>query len=93
MAQIDDSHCGPAVLQMLLSFYNIEVTQPQVVHAAGADATVKRDGVGMHELAAAVQNITHFGTKKKEPFKTSNYLRITMVCLLLWIGKDIFMSR
>lgn len=55
--QITDSHCGPAVIQMLLSNVGIEVSQEAVTRAAGALTTVEKQGTRVDQLAQAVRRI------------------------------------
>lgn len=58
ISQITNSHCGPAVTQMLLGFLRVRVRQDDVVRAAGS--TIKRlnkFGMNLEELAKAVSEI------------------------------------
>ncbi|MEO8581006.1 MAG: C39 family peptidase [Patescibacteria group bacterium] len=57
VGQMDDSTCGPAVMQMLLDYYGIAVTQKDVVHAAGADATVEEEGTRIDQLSTALRQL------------------------------------
>jgi ABC-type bacteriocin/lantibiotic exporter with double-glycine peptidase domain len=51
--QISESHCGPAVLQMLLDSIGVVVTQNEIVAAAGAEKTLDEEGVRIEQLAHA----------------------------------------
>lgn len=57
VTQIDDSHCGPAVIQMLLSNLNVHVTQQQVTVAGEATDTIEEHGMRVDQLARAVQQL------------------------------------
>lgn len=52
--QITDSHCGPAVIQMLLANVGVAVRQEQVVETGGAAATIETHGMRVDQLARAV---------------------------------------
>lgn len=53
--QISESHCGPAVVQMLLSVYGIDVSQEDVALAGGAAELIELNGMRVDQLAQAVQ--------------------------------------
>jgi hypothetical protein len=53
--QISESHCGPAVIQMMLSSLNIEVNQEQVAEAGGANNLILMQGMRIDQLARAVR--------------------------------------
>lgn len=53
--QIDEVHCGPAVLQMLLAHIGIEKTQDEITRAAKAEQTIEELGTRPDQLAQAVQ--------------------------------------
>ena len=55
--QIDESHCGPAVIQMLLHNLGIEVTQEQVAEAGGASDLIEQQGMRVDQLERAVQTL------------------------------------
>lgn len=55
--QITDSHCGPAVIQMLLNNLNIPVTQEQVAEQGGAAETIATLGMRVDQLAEAVKKL------------------------------------
>lgn len=57
VSQISDSHCGPAVLQMLLNNLGIEVSQEDITRAAGAEKTINKNGTRIDQLAKAVEKI------------------------------------
>lgn len=78
ISQITNSHCGPAVTQMLLGFLRVRVRQDDVVRAAGS--TIKRlnkFGMNLEELAKAVTEIDsnlQFWMKDKATIKDLNEL-------------------
>lgn len=55
--QISESHCGPAVIQMLLSNLGIEVTQEEVAEAGGATSLIAMNGMRVDQLAMAVHRL------------------------------------
>jgi len=55
--QETDSICGPAVIQMLLNFYNIKITQKEAVEAAGISEVVERDGTRLDQMSLVVKNL------------------------------------
>jgi hypothetical protein len=55
--QISESHCGPAVIQMLLSSLGIDVTQEAVAEAGGATNLIAMNGMRVDQLAMAVQRL------------------------------------
>jgi len=55
--QISESHCGPAVIQILLSSLGVEVTQEEVAEAGGATNLIAMDGMRVDQLARAVQRL------------------------------------
>jgi hypothetical protein len=55
--QISESHCGPAVIQMLLSHLGIDVTQEEVAEAGGATNLIALNGMRVDQLARAVQRL------------------------------------
>lgn len=55
--QISESHCGPAVIQMLLSNLGTEVTQEQVAEAGGATSLIALHGMRVDQLARAVHRL------------------------------------
>jgi hypothetical protein len=52
--QISESHCGPAVIQMLLSNLGVDVTQEEVAEAGGATNLIEMNGMRVDQLARAV---------------------------------------
>lgn len=65
--QISESHCGPAVVQMLLSSLGIEVTQEAVAEAGGAQELIEMNGMRVDQLARAVKQLVpqvHFWHKE-----------------------------
>lgn len=55
--QISESHCGPAVIQMLLSNLGIEVTQEAVAQVGGAQDLIELNGMRVDQLALAVRSL------------------------------------
>lgn len=55
--QISESHCGPAVIQMLLSSEGIEVTQEDIAEAGGASRLIELNGMRVDQLALAVSRL------------------------------------
>lgn len=55
--QIDDVHCGPAVLQMLLSHIGVDKTQDEITRAAHAEDTIDEHGTRPSQLAQAVRTL------------------------------------
>lgn len=55
--QMSEAHCGPAVLEMLLSFLNIQVPQSQLSAAIEADAFIQDRGLRVDELATIIKQI------------------------------------
>ncbi len=55
--QISESHCGPAVIQMLLSNIGIEVMQEDVAEAGGAASLIELNGMRVDQLALAVSRL------------------------------------
>lgn len=51
--QISESHCGPAVLEMLLDAIGITRTQQEITHAAGVQYTIDEHGTRIDQLAQA----------------------------------------
>jgi hypothetical protein len=52
--QISESHCGPAVIQMLLGNLGIEVSQEAIAEAGGATELIELHGMRIDQLAKAV---------------------------------------
>lgn len=57
IAQITEHHCGPAVVEMLLSHIGFDVTQHQVAHAGGAAETIVEYGMRVDQMARAVATL------------------------------------
>jgi hypothetical protein len=55
--QISESHCGPAVIQMLLQNLGIEVTQESVAEAGGASDLIEQQGMRVDQLNRAVRHL------------------------------------
>jgi hypothetical protein len=57
VTQQTDSHCGPAVLELLLGFVGRPFTQDQIVRAAGIARRIKKNGTRPNQLAQAVAKL------------------------------------
>jgi len=57
VAQITDSHCGPAVVQLLFSHLDRQVTQDEVVTAARVRSRLEAHGTRPDHLARAVAKL------------------------------------
>jgi len=57
MPQQTDAHCGPAVVQALLAFYQIDVSQDDVVNAARVKSTIMKKGMVISQIAKAVKKL------------------------------------
>jgi hypothetical protein len=55
--QISEAHCGPAVIQMLLTRLGVEVTQEEIAEAGGATTLIEMNGMRVDQLAAAVHRL------------------------------------
>lgn len=58
VTQITESHCGPAVLQMLFAHVRKTFNQEQIAQAAGVAKRIKDDGTRPAQLARAVGRLT-----------------------------------
>ncbi len=57
VTQIDNSHCGPAVLQMLYSNLGISVRQMDIPEAAGVEDKIYENGMSLTDMARAVESL------------------------------------
>jgi hypothetical protein len=55
--QISESHCGPAVIQMLLDHLGIAVSQEAIAEEGGATNLIEMNGMRVDQLALAVHRI------------------------------------
>jgi hypothetical protein len=55
--QISDSHCGPAVVQMMLAHLGLTVSQEEVAEAAGVVDFITMHGTRVDQLALAVERL------------------------------------
>lgn len=55
--QISESHCGPAVVQMLLHNIGIEVSQEEVAEAGGVSDRIEEQGMRVDQLERAVRKL------------------------------------
>lgn len=55
--QISESHCGPAVIQMLLAQCGVVVSQQQIAEAAGVTDLIELNGTRVDQLAQAVARL------------------------------------
>lgn len=51
------SHCGPAVLEMLLTYLDIKVNQDAFVDATGVAPKLKRHGMTVKELSLGIKRL------------------------------------
>lgn len=58
VTQITTSHCGPAVLQMLVSFLGYDIDQDRFVDAAEIRTRFKDYGITVPEMAEAIHQLT-----------------------------------
>lgn len=64
--QKTSAHCGPAVLQMLVSLYDYRISQDSFVKASGIRNIIKSRGMSPKQLGKAIKKLTdlHFYTKQ-----------------------------
>jgi hypothetical protein len=55
--QVSESHCGPAVIQMLLHNLGIQVSQEAVVEAGSARDLIEQHGMRVDQLERAVRQL------------------------------------
>jgi ABC-type bacteriocin/lantibiotic exporter with double-glycine peptidase domain len=55
--QSTSSHCGPAVVEALFSFLGVKVSQASVVKSLRADKKIKKVGLNVDDLGAAVKKL------------------------------------
>ncbi len=55
--QITESHCGPAVLQMLLAYLSVEVSQQDITKAASITRTIRYKGSRIDHFDKAVRKL------------------------------------
>lgn len=75
--QITDSHCGPAVLQMMLAALGVSVSQEEITRAAEVQDTIEEDGTRIDQLALACSRLaphTTFWYKYESSLKDIRYL-------------------
>lgn len=75
--QISESHCGPAVVQMLLSNLNVAVAQEAVAEAGGSTELIELHGMRVDQLAKAVCQLVpdaQFWYKHRASLKDLNTL-------------------
>jgi len=58
LKQQTESHCGPAVLQMLYAFLHKKYTQDQIAVAGRVKKKIKENGMRPSQMAKAVQTLT-----------------------------------
>jgi hypothetical protein len=71
--QISESHCGPAVIQMLLAQCGVVVSQQQIAEAAGVTDLIEMNGTRVDQLAQAVGILApqlQFWYKENSKFKS-----------------------
>ncbi len=57
VTQITDSHCGPAVLEMLLDAVGVQTSQSAITRAAGIERVIQERGARIDQLALACSKI------------------------------------
>lgn len=57
ITQISESHCGAAVLQMLLEHVGVTTSQPVITRMAGVDHTIEEHGMRVDQIATACNRI------------------------------------
>jgi len=57
ITQISESHCGPAVVQMLFSYLGYKISQEKITEASGATKYLKTRGTRVDQLARAVKKL------------------------------------
>ncbi len=57
MYQVSESHCGPAVLQILLARLGVEASQEQLTELADARDTIESHGTRIDQLALALRRL------------------------------------
>lgn len=55
--QITSSHCGPAVLAMLLDAIGVHIDQITITKATGAEKTIEENGITLEQMGVAIQRI------------------------------------
>ncbi|HEX8923371.1 MAG TPA: cysteine peptidase family C39 domain-containing protein, partial [Patescibacteria group bacterium] len=55
--QISESHCGPAVLQMLLNYQGVSVSQQEITKSSKVTRTIKEKGIRPDQLSNAVRKL------------------------------------
>jgi hypothetical protein len=55
--QISESHCGPAVIQMLLANLEFEASQENIAEAGGATQLIELNGMRIDQLIRAVHQL------------------------------------
>jgi predicted double-glycine peptidase len=58
VTQVDDDHCGPAVLEMLLSSVGVGCSQTQLVEIAGIQKKILTHGMFIEEMGLAVAKLS-----------------------------------
>lgn len=55
IAQINSYYCGPATMQMLLSFHNVHVDQQQIVDSLGINNKISTHGMTIQEMGQFIK--------------------------------------
>ncbi len=76
--QISDSHCGPAVLEMLLENLGVAVDQKKITLAAGAEKTIEEMGTRVDQLALAAHKLAPEFTFWYKENSSLNDLRVAL---------------
>lgn len=86
--QITESHCGPAVIQMLFSFYGIETSQVEITQAAGAEDTVDVHGVRVEQMAQAVHVLAPYMVLYYKQYATFSDIQALLIEYQLPVGVE-----
>ena len=57
ITQISESHCGPAVVQMLLNNIGINSSQEEITTAAGVEKTIARNGMRIDHMVTSIATL------------------------------------
>ena len=75
--QANSFYCGPAVIQMLLSFHDFKISQKRVVIAAAVKRKIKNHGMTLFDLTKATHKLApqfQFWHKKNATIKNLSLL-------------------
>lgn len=75
IAQIDSSHCGPAVVEMLLSNLGLNATQEEIAEAADVEGKIEDHGMTVAEMRLAVNHLFPYVNFWHKDYATIEELR------------------